>query len=251
VALPVEHGAWSFLLEPVILGLVLAPSMAGTCLGIAALAAFLIRHPLRLVAIDYRKGTRYPRTALAERFVLACAALAALFAGAALELSGHEFVIALFVAAPLATAALVLDLTGRGRNLAAEIGGSVALGASVTAIVLSGGGSPRVAWMAWFLLALRAVTAIIYVRARLELERTGDSPVFMVTLVQAIALMVVLALMSFELAPALAVVAFAILLFRAAFGLLSSSRGVRPQVVGMQEVALGVATVALLAMGFS
>src|SRR5512136_2263107 len=61
VALPAEHGGWGFLAEPVILGLVLAPSAAGVCLALAALAAFLARHPLRLLLLDRRKGTRYPR----------------------------------------------------------------------------------------------------------------------------------------------------------------------------------------------
>ncbi len=247
--MPVEHGAWSFLLEPVILGLVLAPSAAGFCLAIAALAAFLTRHPLRLAALDYRKGTRYLRTGLAERFTLAYAAVAFVFALAAFALVDRGFMVAVFAAVPLALGALALDLSGRGRHLAAEIAGSVALGASATAIVMAGGGSERVAWMAWLLLALRAVTAIVYVRARLELERTGDSPVFVVILLHAVVLMVVLGLMSFQLAPGLAVLAFAILLFRAAYGLLSPSRGVRAQVVGIQEVGFGLVTLVLLAIG--
>lgn len=251
VALPVEHGAWSFLLEPVILGLVLAPSAAGFCLGIAALAAFLTRHPLRLAALDYRKGTRYPRTVLAERFALAYAAAAFVFVFAAFASAEDGFAVAIVAAVPLATGALGLDLRGRGRDLAAEIAGSIALGASATAIVLAGGGSERVAWMAWVLLALRSITAIVYVRARLELERSGDSPVFGVTVLHAIVLMFVLGLMSFLLAPALAVLAFAILLFRAAYGLLSPARGVRAQVVGVQEVVFGLVTLVLLAVGLS
>ena len=84
VALPVEHGGWSFLFEPVVLGLVLSPSLSGALLGLAALAGFLVRHPLRLVALDRRKGASYPRTALALRFAAAYAGLAAAFAGLAL-----------------------------------------------------------------------------------------------------------------------------------------------------------------------
>jgi hypothetical protein len=48
LALPVEHGGWGFVVEPLVLGLVLVPSGAGACLAGAALAAFLVRHPLRL-----------------------------------------------------------------------------------------------------------------------------------------------------------------------------------------------------------
>ncbi len=56
VALPAEHGGGSFLAEPAILGLALAPSAAGACLALAALAGFLARHPLRLALIDRRKA---------------------------------------------------------------------------------------------------------------------------------------------------------------------------------------------------
>jgi len=251
VALPVEHGAWSFLLEPVILGLVLAPSTAGFCLGIAALAAFLTRHPLRLAALDYRKRTRHPRTRLAELFALAYAAVASVFAFAALARADHGFMVAVFAAVPLALGALALDLRGHGRNLAVEIAGSVALGASATAIILAGGGSERVAWMAWLLLGLRAVTAILYVRARLNRERAGASPAVGVILVHTIALIVVLGLMPSQLAPGFAVLAFLILLLRASYGLLSPSRGIRPQVVGLQEVGFGLVTLVLLAIGLS
>jgi hypothetical protein len=50
----------------VVLGLVLAPSGAGLCLALAALAGFLARHPLRLWFLDRRKRVRYPRTAMAD-----------------------------------------------------------------------------------------------------------------------------------------------------------------------------------------
>ena len=60
VALPAEHGGWGFLTEPVVLGLVLAPSAAGLCLALAALAAFLTRHPLRLWLMRSTQGRPVP-----------------------------------------------------------------------------------------------------------------------------------------------------------------------------------------------
>jgi hypothetical protein len=87
VALPTEHGGWGLLGEPVVLGLVLAPSASGACLGLAALAGFLSRHPLRLVFMDRRRGVRYPRTALAERFFAGYALAALLLLAAAFALA--------------------------------------------------------------------------------------------------------------------------------------------------------------------
>lgn len=250
VGLPVEHGGWSFLLEPVILGLVLVPSGPGFCLGIAALAAFLVRHPLRLVALDWRKGARYPRTDLAARFVAAYGLAAALFAAAALVLAGPRFAVAILAAGPLGLFALGLDLSGRGRDVLAELAGAVALGASVTAIVLAGGGPSGVAWMAWLLQAVRAITAILYVRARLAHEREGGVPAMPVIATHGAAVALVGSLVAADLAPSLAVVAFVLLLARAAWGLHGAPRRVRAQVVGVQEVVFGAITLILLAAGF-
>src|SRR3954471_14681990 len=62
--------------EPLVMGLVLAPTLAGLGLTIAALGAFLVRHPLKLALSDWRRGTRSPRTALATRVAAVYAACA-------------------------------------------------------------------------------------------------------------------------------------------------------------------------------
>jgi hypothetical protein len=41
VILPKEHGSWSLALEPIALGLLVAPSWAGGSLAVAVLAGFL------------------------------------------------------------------------------------------------------------------------------------------------------------------------------------------------------------------
>ncbi|MCU0465293.1 MAG: YwiC-like family protein [Anaerolineae bacterium] len=69
VALPSEHGGWSFLLEPLVLGLLVAGSPMGWVLAGAALCAFLAHQPLKIVLKDRLKGRRPPRTVLAERFL--------------------------------------------------------------------------------------------------------------------------------------------------------------------------------------
>src|SRR5574340_648782 len=97
VALPVEHGGWGLLGEPLALGLALAPSVAGACLTVAAIAAFLSRHPLKLVLMDRRRGVRYPRTALAETWFAGYSAVALLALAAAVALASAPFWPALVV----------------------------------------------------------------------------------------------------------------------------------------------------------
>jgi hypothetical protein len=54
VALPAEHGGRSLTLEPGLLGLLIAPGPAGVCIAAGAMVAFLVRTPLKVVAIDRR-----------------------------------------------------------------------------------------------------------------------------------------------------------------------------------------------------
>ena len=69
-AMPSEHGGWGLTLEPVLLGLLIAPSWGGLSLGLAAFAAFLVRTPLKLVVIDRRRTQWQRRSQLALRFAV-------------------------------------------------------------------------------------------------------------------------------------------------------------------------------------
>jgi len=250
VALPSEHGGWGFLAEPVILGLVLAPSAAGASLALAALAAFLGRHPLRLLLIDRRKGLRYPRTVLAKRVLAGDALLALLLFATALALAPAPFWLPLAVAAPIGIVALAFDARGRSREALPEVAGSVALGASATVIALAGGADAGAAWSAWALLALRAMCSVLYVRARIRLDRGLPAGSRLALAGHAAAVALAVGLARLGCAPSLAAVAFVALLGRAAWGLSRWRRPIRPQALGFQELGYGVLTLALLAIGY-
>jgi hypothetical protein len=250
VALPVEHGGWGLLAEPVLLGLVLAPSGAGACLGLATLAAFLARHPFRLALLDRRRRVRYPRTSLAERFCAAYVAVSALALAAAYALAPSAFWPPLVLAAPIGIASLAFDARGRSRDAPAEITGAIALAGAAAAIALAGGAAPSVAWSAWALLALRAVTSVLYVRARIRLDRGLPAGPVAVHIGHAAALCAASLLGLAGWAPWLASAVFAVLLARSGWGLSSKRRRIRPQVLGFQELGYGVLTVVLLAVGY-
>src|SRR5205823_2810814 len=139
VALPVEHGGWGMLVEPLAIGLMLAPTMAGLGLALAALGAFLMRHPLKLTLLDRRRDARTPRTVLAGK--VAGIYGAAALAGLAMVLAQAPAVtfVPLALAAPLGLVQLWYDARLQGRHLLPELLGSVSLGASATALMLAGG----------------------------------------------------------------------------------------------------------------
>jgi hypothetical protein len=250
VALPVEHGGWGFLLEPLVLGLVLAPSPAGAALALGAAAAFLARHPFRLALLDRRRGVRYPRTALAERFVAAYLAAALACLAVSFLVARAAFWTVLVVAVPIGLLALGYDARGRSREALPEAAGALALGGSVTAIALAGGMAPGPAWSAWALLGLRAAVSIAYVRARVRLDRGLPAGPGGALAGHGAALAAAAALASRSWAPWLGVVAFAVLSARAAWGLSPRRKAVRPQVLGYQEVGFGILTLVLLAVGY-
>ncbi|MFN8376296.1 MAG: YwiC-like family protein [Anaerolineae bacterium] len=250
VALPAEHGGWAFLYEPILAGLLLAPSAAGFLLSLSALGVFLIHQPLKIAVKDRLKGKRYLRTQWAERF----AALYVLLALAGCLLAylsvGTVFLPPILLAVPFAAVQLYYDASNRGREGVAEICGAVALSALAPALTLIAGWTLAEALGLWLILAARAVTSILYVRVRLRLEKGKpvDTRVAVGSHVAAALLFAVLATLAFT--PKLAVVAFVVLLARAAHGLSRYRRPTPAKHIGFQEVGFGLLTVLLTVAGY-
>ena len=251
IALPTEHGGWGMLGEPLLLSLLLAPSAAGAGFALAAVAAFLCRHPLKLALTDRWRGARYPRTAVAETWaaLYAVAGLGGLLLGA--WRAGLAPCLPLALAAPFALLQLVYDARLQGRHLAPELLGGVALGAPAAAIFLAGGWPWSTALTVWALLAAKAVSSVLYVRTRFRVDRGLRPSLWPAILSHVAALAGAVALAVWDLAPWLATLALAVLLGRALFGLSPLHRARRPHAVGLQEMVFGLLTTLLLALGYA
>jgi len=171
VALPAEHGGWGFTLEPILLGLALAPSVAGLGVGIMGLFAFLAHHPVKLALSDLRRGHRYPRTQLAIRVGLFYSLIAALGLALALATAEKPFLTPLLLGLPLAFLKVLLDALGRGRSFLAEMAGALGAATLAPAAVLAGGGDPEWALGSWLVLALRSLVSIRFARAAVRRAR--------------------------------------------------------------------------------
>lgn len=249
IALPPEHGGWGFLLEPVALGLLVAPSWTGFFWGVAALGAFLMQHPLKLAYTDRRRGRRYVRTVAAERVLFAYLALALAGLLPALALGGLTPLIPLLLAAPLALVQVINLLSNRGRELARELAGALTLAALVAAIALAGGAAYQTALGLWAVLAARDVPSIVYVRERLRLEKGKPAARGAVLALNALALAAIALLAALGWVPWLAAAAIAFLFVRAAYGVSPWRRPARPQTIGFLELGMGALTVLLTALG--
>jgi hypothetical protein len=247
IALPVQHGGWGFLLEPILLGFIVAPSIPALWLSLAALGVFLLHQPLKIVIKDYRKGKSYVRTTYARLFALIYAKLTigALFL--AYITSPHGFLAPLIGALPLGIFQFWQELNNQNREALAEIFGALAFGSAAAAIALIDGWALEDALILWLVLGIRAVPSILYVRARLRLER-GNPISSWPALASHIAGLGLL--LFIQNTPWLAVIAAGLLLARAIYGLSSYRKPVPAKIVGFQELAFGLAYVLLVGVGY-
>jgi len=252
VALPTEHGGWGFISEPILLGLLLAPTWGGLALGIAAFAAFLLRHPLKLYIKDIRAGRRVPRTLAARRFVLIYSGV--MIAAAMLMvllMSSLIVLVPIGLSIPLIGMQFWRDIHNKGRSLTAELAGAIATGAFASSIVLIDEWTFALAMGLWLALAAKGVTAVLYVRSRLRLERDKPASRLLTISVHVSGVLLLLVATAYALLPWTAPLAMVILAIRAGIGL-SSLRKARPaKVIGIQEMIYGSGFVLLVVLGYS
>lgn len=155
--LPAEHGSWFMLGFPLVLGLLLRPSLAGLCLGLAALSFFLGRPPLRRVLNGQKDPAQF-------RALILFSGLAMGFGMAALLVSGPRFLIPLACVTPLIFLALRADLQRAVRSLTVELAAQGAFAGLAATMLVAGGSSPFEAGRAWLFITLVGGANLAHVR---------------------------------------------------------------------------------------
>jgi hypothetical protein len=250
IALPIEHGSWGFVFEPIAAGLLLAPSLAGLFITILFTGGFLMRQPLKFALADWQQGRRLPRTEIANRYVLIFGAIAGCgFIGCLLTAPAHSFV-PIVVASPLIVYLILQDAARQTRNLVPEILAAIALSSSLPAMMLAAGSSFPASIALWVIMLARLIPSIIFVRNRLRLEKGKEFSRVSSVSSHIAAVLVVGALAYSGLSPLLVVVMMLFLLGRAAFGMSRFRRVVGAKIIGIYEVIYGVLTVLALVAGY-
>ena len=250
IALPSDHSTWIFLLTPFLLGIALAPSVAGVLLGVAALSAFLVRQPLELMLSDLQHGRPDAETRTAAQIAGLFAVSAAVSLAWALIVAVHLFWPFLVVAAVLAAVQLFITLRRQRRIIFAQIAGAAALNSLAPAIALAGGWNLGDAVLLWALLLAWAIPTAIYVRVRLRRSRGEAIPVLSAVDAHVAGLTFVVALALAQHTSAWMVVPLALMLARAAYGLRPSARRTHPWLIGLQEVAFSLMLVVGLTFAY-
>jgi hypothetical protein len=247
IALPAEHGSWSFLFEPVLVGGLVAPSAGGACLAAAAAALFLARNPSRVILRARSGSTRVP---VARAVAGAYAGVGAAALALAVLLAGARPLLPLLLTAPFGLVFVLLDTRNEGRSLLAELCGPLALGASAPAIALAAGWTSVGATVLYGLVVAKALPTVLYIRARLRLadgRRARRAPA---VAAHALALALAAASARAGLSPWLATLAMALFLARAAHGLSPRRGALTVAQIGAIEVVMSVAFVALVVASY-
>jgi hypothetical protein len=248
--IPVEHGGWGFLLEPVLIALIAVPAAATALLSLAALALLLSRQPLKVAIDDARHRRRVPRTrvawAIATGYLLAAAG--ALFA--ATMAADRSFWGLGPLVVPLALVPLWFDGRGVSRHIVPELAGAKALAAVAGAAALAAGWPWPLALGLWASSLVRVLPAIVTVRERvrrLHAERPDPRPPALAHLL-AVAGAVVLA--EVGLMPRGVVLVAALLAARAAWELRAGAPTETAMRIGMRELVTGLVAAALIGVAW-
>lgn len=249
VALPAEHGSWSLVLEPIVLALLVAPSWSGAAWATSAFALFLAYQPVSVAWSDWRRGRNFARTDVARRFSAVYLIVALVSAVAGWWQSGASVLAPGLLALPLIVIFVYYDQQP-GRSWQAELAAPTAFAASAAVIALADGWAIGPALALWGVLVARSVPAVLYVRARLRLDKGKPAALWPALLAHGLALVAIGGLVWTGLTVGTALAASVLMLFRAAWGLSPWRWRTAVKTFGFFETALGLLYVLIVAVGY-
>ena len=250
VALPIEHGAWGFLFEPLLAGVILAPSLAAPFISLFVVGAFLSRQPLKFLLGDWLQKRRLPRTEIARRFSLIFCSIAAVgFLGSLVFAPGHSL-LPFAAVAPIVGFLIYQDVGRHSRELVPELGAALALASSIAVVALADGFTASLSAALWAAMVARLVPSVLYVRERIKLEKGKPFSQFWSHFAHIAALVLVGTLYYFSLGSSLTVLMSAFLAGRAIYGLSGSAPKMTAKVLGVREVIYGVLYALTMVVGY-
>ncbi|MEO8041669.1 MAG: YwiC-like family protein [Acidobacteriota bacterium] len=250
VALPIEHGSWGFLFEPLVAGIAIAPSKASPWIAFFVIGAFMIRQPLKVVLSDWRSRRWLPQTRYAVRFLLFYAVVFCVGLIGSVSLASPESFVPFAIVLPFAAFQIYCDSQRNSRLLLAEILGAVSISSSIAVLALADSWLYPNAYALWAIIVARLIPSILYVRNRLNIEKGKSYSRAIPISAHFAALIIVLLLAFYDLGPFLPVLMFLVLLIRSIIGLSPFRKKVKAIKLGIGEVIYGTLTVISLIVGY-
>lgn len=235
LVLPREHGSWSFVLEPLALGLLAAPSRPGAGFAIGVIALFLARRPLQLATAS--EAT--PRRDAARSVLLMLGTIAFVAFLAALHDAARDAWCVLAAAVLPASAFAHFERAGETRACAAELAAVTACASLPAVLLLLAGHSLAAALALSALMLVRSIPTVLTLRAVLRGRRKQAVSLHLPRIAALLGIAGIIVLERSYLLPTISVGAVALLALRTAWWLSSAAPSWRAARLGMFEAALG------------
>lgn len=255
LVMPREHGSWSLALEPVALGLLVAPSRAGAWLALAVIAGFFTRRPLKLAltlpAADARRAAAWRWTLLFALIALAALLAAPSPFGANKQQWDAAALWPLLLAVPFGAAFLWFDLRGEMREAEAELSGSAAFALVPAAFATLAGWAAAPALALAVLMLARSIPTVLTVRTYLRVAKGKSASTWPALLCAVAFLIAVIALAAVHYVPVFACALVALLAARSAIFLSPMAPAWSAKRVGMLEAIVGLTYLAGLTAAYA
>lgn len=246
--LPQEHGAWVFLLSPLLIGTFIGRSWnaAGLLLWIGSLAAFLLRQPVS-IAVKAYSGRRSKKDLRPAMFWTILYGSIGFLCGSILMLWGYAYLLLLLIPGFIVFVWHLWLISRRAerRQIGVEIVASGALALSASAMVWTSAGRINfTGWLLFILCWLQSASSIVYAYLRLEQRVLSHPPGFSERLAMGkrsllystfnLGLTIVLSVL--EITPPLIFLPFAVQWLETLYGILVPAVGVKPTKIGVRQL---------------
>ncbi len=247
IALPQEHGSWSFLYEPLLLALLVAYSTEGLYVAISSFFIFLAHQPIRIF-FDGKSSKENKNKALF--FMIVYLGAAAFFLWQTLLVVPPQKMVPFFVALSLMGGFLLIELQTQKENFVARLVPPLAIDLIAISIVDIGGWEIIYCVAFYLVLLARSVTTSFYVHEKLKkMRKTPYNPGYVYVL-HVVTMIILMFTAWARLTPYLTLLAVVVLFVRAALGLKATEK-TNAKKVGIWEVIHGLVFIAINALGYS
>jgi hypothetical protein len=242
--LPLSHGSWAFVLEPLILALWVSWSFNGFILSFGAVFAFLAHQPLRSLVIQgYQKSVLI--------FSLIFIFLAAVFIIFFMVNSSFYPNLLLSIAFLLMIIFLFMDLSGNTKSLIAEILVPIAISVMATVVFITKKGSFLYSAAFFVLLLTRSLPTIYYVRAQVRIIKGKNYDNKSLVLSHMLSFLMILVFVYGKLIPGLALIPITLLLLRCCIFILPMKNYLSIKQLGASEFLFGILFVVISGLAYS
>lgn len=246
--LPQEHGAWVFLLSPLLIGTYIGKTWnsAGLLLWVASLSAFLLRQPIS-IAVKVFSGRRSKKDLPPAIFWTTVYGILGLLSGGILLFWGYSYLLLLLTPGIVVFIWHLWLISKRAerRQIGVEIVASGVLALSAAAMVWAGAGKiSLIGWLLFVLCWLQSASSIVYAYLRLEQRVLSFSPDISqrlsmgkrAFLYSSFNLFLALVLAFLAITPRFIFIPYTIQWLETMYGILRPAVGIKPTTIGIRQL---------------